>query len=160
MKIRPAIHRDLPAVRGLLAEGRLPDEDIGSHLATLLVGVAQRAVVAAGALEPLGDACLLRSIVVAAPFRGRHWGLRMSGRLLDLAHRLRIRDAYLLTTTRPEFFAALGFAQVPRETAPAAVRATRQFASLCPASAVLMHMKLGMPGSDSVRGPTTDGESR
>jgi amino-acid N-acetyltransferase len=51
-------------------------------------------------------------------------------------------DIYLLTTTAPDFFAGLGFRRAGRKTAPPAIRATRQFATLCPASAVLMHLNL------------------
>ncbi len=140
MKIRPAQSRDLPVIRSLLVEAGLPDEDIGAHLATMLVGEQARTVVAAGALEPLGTVALLRSVVVAPQFRGRGWGVRMSVRLLDCARGLGIRDLYLLTTTASSFFAALGFRAVPRDQAPAAVRGTRQFAGLCPSTAVAMHL--------------------
>ena len=138
MKIRAASHRDLPAICALLAGAGLPDEDIGAHLATLLVGEQRRAVVAAGALEPLGTTALLRSVVVAPRFRGRGWGLRMTRRLLDSAQRLGMHDVYLLTTTAADFFSAVGFARVPRDSAPVTVRSTRQFAALCPETAVLM----------------------
>ena len=138
MKIRAARHRDLPSVCALLAGAGLPDEDIGAHLATLLVGERQRAIVAAGALEPLGATALLRSVVVAPRFRGRGWGLRMTVRLLDSAQRLGMDDVYLLTTTAADYFSALGFARVPRDSAPVALRSTRQFSALCPETAVLM----------------------
>ena len=139
MKIRAARHRDLAAIRALLAGAGLPDEDIGAHVATLLVGEQQRAIVAAGALEPLGSAALLRSVVVAPQFRGLGWGARMTARLLDSAQRLGIHGIYLLTTTAVNFFSAAGFAPVSRDSAPLTVRSTRQFAALCPETALLMY---------------------
>ena len=99
-------------------------------------------MVAAGALEPLGTTALLRSVVIAPQFRGRGWGRRVTDRLLDQAQRLGIRELYLLTTTAAGFFAGVGFTTVPREAAPEPVRRTRQFAGLCPSSAVLMHLLL------------------
>jgi len=65
-------------------------------------------------------------------------------RLLDLAGGLGAGEAWLLTTTAADFFAALGFSRVPRDAAPPAVRATEQFARLCPESAVLMRLRLAM----------------
>jgi N-acetylglutamate synthase-like GNAT family acetyltransferase len=147
MKIRPARHGDLPAIGALLSASGLPADDIGAHLATLLVGEQHRAIVAAGALEPLGTAALLRSLVVASLYRGRGWGSRMARHLIAMAHSLGIRDLYLLTEMSPEFFAALDFVSRPREDAPQAVRATRQFSALCPATAILMHRHMGGDGT-------------
>jgi len=48
------------------------------------------------------------------------------------------RDAWLLTTTAAPFFERQGFKPVERTSAPASVLATRQAASLCPASAALL----------------------
>lgn len=149
MRIRPAAYRDLPAIRALLAAEGLPEDDIGAHLATLLAGTSHGKVVTAGALEPLGEACLLRSVVVAPECRGRGWGRRMTSRLLGFARRLRMRDVYLLTMTADQFFAAAGFRAAPREEAPARVRLTRQFAALCPASAVFMTLSLRTPETSS-----------
>jgi amino-acid N-acetyltransferase len=44
----------------------------------------------------------------------------------------------LLTTTAAPFFTRFGFTSAARDAAPAALRATAEFASLCPASAVCM----------------------
>ncbi len=145
MRIRAALYRDLPAVRALLAAEGLPTQDIDAHLATLLVGTRQGRIVATGALEPLGGACLLRSIVVACDCRGRGWGRRMTRRLLGLARRLQMPDVYLLTTTEADHFSGSGFSAVPRSQAPELVRGTRQFSEFCPSGAVLMHRILDVP---------------
>lgn len=142
MRLRPARHQDLPAITALLAGESLPAEDVAGHLATFLVGEQGGMVVATGGLEALGHMGLLRSVVVTPRYRGRGWGRRIAAQLIGLARSLNIADVYLLTTTAPDFFATLGFRQEVRETAPPAVRGTRQFATLCPASAVLMYLNL------------------
>jgi amino-acid N-acetyltransferase len=48
----------------------------------------------------------------------------------------------LLTTTAEDFFRALGYARIARELAPEAIRTTREFSSLCPASSVVMVKRL------------------
>jgi amino-acid N-acetyltransferase len=138
MKLRPATCRELPAVRQLLAGAGLPDDDIDGHLATLIVGVRGGTVSACGALELLGQAALLRSVAVSPLLRGRGWGRRITTRLLDMAAGIGVREVYLLTTGAAEYFSALGFEKVPRESAPPPLQRTRQFGGLCPETAVLM----------------------
>lgn len=142
MRIRFARAADLPAIAALLAGAGLAKEDSGAHLATTMVGVSRRGIVAVGALEPLGDICLLRSVAVAPAWRGLGWGRRMSLRLLDYARSIRTPEVYLLTTTAADFFVGLGFRTLSRDQAPIRVRATRQFSALCPASAAFMHLSL------------------
>lgn len=145
MKIRPARSSDLPAIRALLAAAGLPGEDVASHVATAIVGVQGRRVVACGALEPLGRAVLLRSVAVAPECRGRGWGARVTDELLALAGALGMPEAWLLTTTAERWFAARGFDKAARDSAPPALRRTAQFTTLCPATAALMVKRPGVP---------------
>jgi arsenate reductase-like glutaredoxin family protein len=48
------------------------------------------------------------------------------------------RRAWLLTTSAAAFFQKAGFKVMPREQAPSAILATREAASLCPASSILL----------------------
>ena len=48
----------------------------------------------------------------------------------------------LLTTTAASFFAKRGYRPLARDEAPAAVRATAEFRSICPASATCMGKSL------------------
>lgn len=142
MRLRPATHRDLPVIRALVRQGQLPDGDVAEHLGAFLVGEQNGSVVACGGFEMLGTIGLLRSVVVASRWRGRGWGERLVRRLMVQAQAVGLGEFYLLTTHAGPYFAGLGFRQVPRETAPALLRRTRQFASLCPSSAVLMNLNL------------------
>ena len=62
--------------------------------------------------------------------------------LLDEATESGIERLWLLTTTAEDFFAAIGFAPVAREAAPASIQATLEFRDLCPASATFMKLDL------------------
>ena len=73
-----------------------------------------------------------------ADFRGRGFGQAITRKLLSRAHEAGVGAVYLLTEKTAPFFEGAGFRTVPRTDAPAVILATRQAASLCPASAVLM----------------------
>lgn len=53
-----------------------------------------------------------------------------------------VTDAWLLTTTIAPLAEKLGFRRVDRALAPTEIQASRQFAALCPSSAILMHRSL------------------
>jgi N-acetylglutamate synthase-like GNAT family acetyltransferase len=142
LEIRPARLADLPRVEALLREAALPWEDVAPHLGAFLVGEQDAALVASAGLEQYGADALVRSVAIAAPLRSAGLGAALCDTLLGDARRRGVHDAYLLTTTAARFFARLGFAPIARESAPPAIRATRELAELCPASAALMHRAL------------------
>lgn len=80
----------------------------------------------------------VRSMVALPHARHRGIGSGMLALLLRRAFDERARDAWLLTTTAAPFFERAGFKRVERSAALAAVLATRQAASLCPATAALL----------------------
>jgi len=53
-----------------------------------------------------------------------------------------VRRLYLLTTSAADFFARLGYKRLERDGAPAAIRTTSEFATLCPAGSVFMVKEL------------------
>lgn len=93
-------------------------------------------------LEAFGGDALLRSLVVHPAARGKGVGRSMVEALLDEATESGIERLWLLTTTAEDFFAAIGFAPVAREAAPASIQATLEFRDLCPASATFMKLDL------------------
>jgi amino-acid N-acetyltransferase len=78
--------------------------------------------------------------------RGRGCGSRLVAEAERHAARLGVQSLYLLTTTAEDFFRALGYATIARELAPEAIRNTREFSSLCPASSVVMVKRLASGG--------------
>jgi len=143
MEIRPARPTDLAAVQALLREAALPWEDVAPHFGAFLVGERAGELVASAGFEHYGAEALVRSVAISGALRSRGLGAALCETLIGEARRRGVRDAYLLTTSAPRFFARQGFAAIPREHAPPAIRATREFAELCPASAQVMYRALG-----------------
>jgi arsenate reductase len=121
----------------LEAEG-LPTDDLGEPGVSLYAFVKDGQPVGYGGLEHHGADVLLRSIVVLPTSRGRGIGRSVVAALLKLAEEAGAAHAYLLTTSASSYFERLGFVAVEREEAPQAIRESRQMASLCPSSAMLM----------------------
>ena len=95
-------------------------------------------MIAAGAIERLGDAALLRSLVVAPDWRRHGLGARLVEALEIRAREGGCEQIWLLTDGAGDWFAARGYRRRERDRAPAGVRAHAQFRELCPASAALM----------------------
>jgi amino-acid N-acetyltransferase len=136
--VRPATGDDLPAIERLLLAADLPVEGVAAALPEFVVVDDGTGVVGAAGLEWHGDHALLRSVVVASEARGHGHGRAMIDRLLAPAG-AGGAGVYLLTTTAARYFAALGFVAIDRNAAPAAIRSSPEFASICPADATVMH---------------------
>ena len=123
----------------VLREAGLPTDDLdGASRFFMLSSDAD----AFGGLEGSGPDQLIRSVVVPPSSRGLGLGRRMVDALVGEARADGAQRLWLLTTSADRFFADLGWTITERAAAPEAVRATRQFAGLCPASAVLMCRRL------------------
>jgi arsenate reductase len=85
---------------------------------------------------------LLRSLVVDAGRRGTGEGAALLRHAESQARARGVRTLYLLTTTAEPFFARHGYARAAREAAPPAIRATREFSGICPASSAFMSRDL------------------
>ena len=90
--------------------------------------------------QPLlgGRDVLIRSVTVEPSCRSKGIGRNLVAVLLRQAFDADARTAWLLTTDAQAFFEKTGFNLVSRETAPAAILATRQAVELCPATAILL----------------------
>ena len=130
---------DLGAALRILEEAGLPTEDLTiSHLEHFwFAGPTARPTGLVG-LEILGDVALLRSLAVIPSRRGHGDGQSLLEHAENQARTIGVRTLYLLTTTAEKFFAKHGFARYSREDAPAAIRSTREFAGICPASSAFM----------------------
>jgi N-acetylglutamate synthase-like GNAT family acetyltransferase len=84
----------------------------------------------------------MRSVVTLPPLRGRGIGAAIVSALEAEAQLAKCSAVYLLTTTAQGLFEKLGYEKRDRAQAPASIRATTQFSSLCPESAALMLKRL------------------
>ncbi len=129
----------LSAAKALLASAGLLTEDLTEQHCEhfFYLGTADALAGLVG-LEIFGDVALLRSLAVAPCERGKGTGSALVTRAEQAARDAGVGTIYLLTTTAETFFARRGYQRTPRESAPPAIRATREFAGLCAASSAFM----------------------
>ncbi len=137
--LRAATPADRASVLALLAQADLPTADITeAGLQDFIVALDSGAVIGAAGLERYGEHALLRSLVLAPDWRGHGLGTALVEAIEARARALGVRSLVLLTETAAPFFAALGYDGIPRAQAPAALQASREFTTLCPASCSCM----------------------
>ena len=156
---RAAARDDLPAVQRLLADAGLPTDDVADlfaeHASDFVVGedaAAPAELVAVAGIEVCCDDALLRSVAVRPAWRRHGVGEELVRHLVREAEGRGFRAMYLLTMTAERYFPRFGFERVAREALPAAVAATPQCRSMCPASAVAMMRPLAASGAASAAG--------
>jgi amino-acid N-acetyltransferase len=143
MEIRAATHEDLSAVRGLITEAGLPPDGLEDQFGSgYAVAVEPDRLVGVAGVERYAAYGLLRSVVTAADRRGRGIGEALVRNRLGWAERAGLESVYLLTTTAAGFFPRLGFGVAERAAVPPEIRASREFSSACPSSAVVMRLEL------------------
>jgi N-acetylglutamate synthase-like GNAT family acetyltransferase len=131
-------------VKAALVKVGLPAEDIQDKRVLLWRFETVQAIpVGFGGLEIFGSDALLRSLVTLPPLRQVGMGAAMVAMLEIEARALKCRVIYLLTASDTRLFGRLGYAACARGNVPEAVRASRQFAALCPPSAVAMVKHIG-----------------
>lgn len=142
-RIRPAAAADLLLVEQTLSAADLPldglREQFGDGYAVALSG--DRLIGVEG-IEVYGSDGLLRSAAVAPDWRGRGVGDALTRDRIAWARARGLRAIYLLTTTAGDYFPRFGFEAVDRTLAPEEVRASREFAEACPATALFMRLHL------------------
>ncbi|HEX2065422.1 MAG TPA: GNAT family N-acetyltransferase [Candidatus Thermoplasmatota archaeon] len=142
--LRPARPEDLPAVRALLEEAKLPLEGFDTA-AAVWVATVQGSVTGAVAFERHGGLGLLRSLVVAPSHRGCGVGGRLLVRAVRAMQAAGLSDAYALTTTIAPWLAREGWSELPQAKLPAALSASAELQGACPASAKAFHLPLAAP---------------
>lgn len=136
--LRPARSDDLAAIERLLVASELPTTGVADALAGFIVAEHDGKVVGVIGLERCSEYALLRSTAVDASWRGRGLGRALVHRVIAAAEARGVRALYLLTTTAEHYFPSFGFQPTSRDEVPEAVRRSREFRDLCPASAAVM----------------------
>ncbi|MFN5476834.1 MAG: arsenic resistance N-acetyltransferase ArsN2 [Sphingobacteriales bacterium] len=135
MIIQEAIATHRGPILELLAENKLPSEDIGVTLEHFWVALENEQVVGAIGLEIYGQYGLLRSMVVSTASRGQGIASMLVGYLEDEAGKMGIDEIYLLTETAPDYFLRHGYMETRREEVPEPLKVSTEFSHVCPASA-------------------------
>ena len=127
-----------PSFVAALQHASLPTDDIGDSGQVFFVLRAEGDPIGFGGYESHAYDALLRSLVV--PVQHRHVGVgrRILSALVFRLRQDKVERIWLLTNDAAEFFEKQGFVRRPRTAAPAVIAGTREFSSLCPASALLM----------------------
>lgn len=145
--IRQAQAKDWPAIADLLGAADLPVGDLApERLEGFLVALdtlsTPPSVSGTIGLQAFGSAGLLRSLVVEPGHRSAGIGRQLVQALEDKAQAEGLTDLWLLTVDAEVFFWKLDYHIVERNKAPASIRGTQEFTSLCPDTAHLMHKPL------------------
>lgn len=142
MIVDGAKSHDYVSICSLLDENNLPYEDIRMvYLNNYFVTRKGDKVIGVIGLEIFDQIALLRSLAVKNRFRGLDLGTKLISKAEQYAVRKNVKEIYLLTTTADGFFYKFGYSTIDREKVPDAIRATMEFQSLCPSSALIMVKK-------------------
>ncbi len=145
--LQPLGDDELPEVVALLSANGLPTSDLAAGGAQFLGVRDSRGLEGIVAIQPFGEVGLLRSLAVRADRRRSGLGSALVLEAERLAAARGIGVLYLLTSDAGPFFASRGFAEIPREAAPPALRATAQFTTLCMASICMTKPLPGAAGA-------------
>ena len=140
--IRKAAENEYRAIIHLLASNALPTGDIYEKNITLFVGLIDNEIVATIGIEQYDKVALLRSLCVKEGFKNQKLGTKMLSYLLSFCASENIETLYLLTTTAERYFVRYGFKKISRDETPKSIQNTREFQDICPASAIIMELKL------------------
>lgn len=122
------------AVR-LLQSASLPSADLtDEHMRHFFYSGSASEPIGLVGVEFCGQDALLRSLVVNPEQRQSGLGSALVRKAEDYARSRGARSMFLLTTTAAAFFKSRGYASAERSSAPEAIRSTREFSELCPAS--------------------------
>jgi amino-acid N-acetyltransferase len=140
--IEPATPHDLPQIHALLERLHLPLAGVDELLPMMLVAREAEEIIGTAALEMYVDGALLRSVAVEPHQQGKRLGHQLTDAALQRAATQGACAVFLLTTTAERFFPKFGFEPITRDQVPASVRASVEFQSACPASAIVMRKQL------------------
>lgn len=142
MIIERSVKSDLESIKTLLLDNNLPIDDLDDEGIQLFVARIGNSIVGVIGLEKYGPIGLMRSLVVRDLNKNQKIGEKLIHHLLKISHRVEIQELYLLTTTAEKYFEKFDFKRIVRELVPDSIKNTKEFADICPESAVIMKKEL------------------
>lgn len=140
-QLLPAVRDDLPEIIQLLDDRGLTTRGVAENISRFWTAKQQHVLGIIGS-EQSGEAALLRSLAVKAGAAKRGIAQALINHTLHQLRQEGVADVYLLTNTAAEYFTRLGFTQVVREEVPSELLHVSCLASTCPASSVVMKIRL------------------
>lgn len=137
MNINPVTQNDFSAAIRLLQQNNLPTEDI-TDATPLFTLYHEGTLIGVVGLETSGEDGLLRSLCVDESKRTSGSGKQLVSFIENYAKSRGLKNLYLLTTTAAQFFTNRSYETIDRSTVPPSIKATSEFASVCPSSATVM----------------------
>jgi amino-acid N-acetyltransferase len=135
IRSRPA----LAAARALLQSADLPTTDLTEvHMTDFFYAGREEDLAGLIGVEFCGPHALLRSLVVAPAHRFAGLGAALVEHAEAYARSRGARSIFLLTTTAEAFFRRRGYVVAARAGAPAEIKASREFADICPANSAFL----------------------
>ncbi len=132
LRLRPARETDLEAVLDIVrAENEFVTglvESFGEAYVVATLGEMGGEIVGAAGVEIHGACGLLRSVVTAPGVRGTGLGRRLVEDRITWARRAGLESLTLFTVSAADFFAHLGFREVPRANVPSPIHSSAEFA--------------------------------
>jgi N-acetylglutamate synthase-like GNAT family acetyltransferase len=136
-----------------LAQAGLPRTDIAADGRSFFAGEHGGLTVGYIGIEVYGRDALLRSLLVIESERGQGFGTALVAAGIAAAQAAGADRVWALTMTAVALLQRLGFQRVERESAPTAIRATTEFSSLCPRTAVCLARSATFPAEPSADQP-------
>lgn len=133
---------DIQAIEKILKNEGLPYQDVNAENIEFFKAFADKEFVGIVGLENFSDEALLRSMVIFDKFRNNGFGREIINQILKKAKVNGVNEIFILTTTAKDFFERLGFEIIARKNVPESIKLTTEFSSLCPESAICMHINL------------------
>lgn len=140
--IRSASQVDTEKIAALLTQCGLATEDVAGILDTFQIALCDDRIVGCAAAERHSQSIVIRSVAVEPAYRDRGIASRLVEKLLVRARGTETRQAFLLSTSAPAYFARWGFSHIPVDTAPAELQASLEFRNAARTSALCMYCEL------------------
>lgn len=130
------------SIISLLQSEKLPFEDLPAVLENFYLALESNRVIGVIGLEKYNDCGLLRSMVVDKQFRNKNVAAKLIDQLELEAGSLGIDSIYLFTETASSYFERKGYKKIERTDVPDPIKASTEFSSVCPVSAIVMRKSL------------------
>lgn len=142
-RIRSPRPVDLSEVIGLVTAAALSPEGIADWFVEGYIAAERgERIVGCAGLETYGSHGLLRSVAVSPDCRGLGIGRALVVDRLEWARARGLSAVYLLTESAAAYFRRFGFDRISRAEVPPEIRASHEFAVMCPETADVMELRL------------------